>query len=224
MRILLVEDDPLLGDGLGAALRTQGFVVDWFTDGSQADAALRDAPYDAVVLDLGLPGPDGLHWLGRWRRAGSTTPVLVLTARDALEQRIAGLDSGADDYLIKPIDATELAARLRAVRRRLAGRSEPVWQHGPLAYRPEARACAWAGQPVELTARETALLELFLSHPQRVLSKETLLDKLYAWDQAVESNVLEVHIHHLRKKLHPKLVKTVRGLGYALGPAADLGA
>ena len=222
MRILLVEDDPLLGDGLAAALGAQGFVVDWFTDGQQADAALAAAPYDAVVLDLGLPGPDGLHWLGRWREAGQHTPVLVLTARDALEQRIAGLDRGADDYLIKPIDAAELAARLRAVRRRLAGRSEPVWTHGPLSYRPEAKSTLWQGQPVELTARETALLELFLSHPQRVLSKEVLLEKLYSWDQAVESNVLEVHIHHLRKKLHPKLVKTVRGLGYALGPVEEL--
>lgn len=222
MRILLVEDDRLLGDGLAAALGGLGFVVDWFPDGAQADAALAGAAYDAVVLDLGLPGPDGLHWLQRWRARGQATPVLVLTARDGLDERIAGLDLGADDYLIKPIAAAELAARLRAVRRRLAGRSEPLWQHGPLSYRPEAKAVAWDGAAVELTARETALLELFLSHPQRVLSKETLLDKLYRWEQSVESNVLEVHIHHLRRKLHPRLVRTVRGLGYALGPAEDL--
>lgn len=224
MRILIVEDDRLLGDGLAAGLRSLGFAVDWFTDGAQADAALSHTPYDAIVLDLGLPGRDGLAWLARWRGPGplQSTPVLVLTARDGIDHRIAGLDTGADDYLIKPIETTELAARLRAVLRRSQGRPQPVWQHGALSYEPAAKAVRWQGRPVELTGRECALLELLLANPHRVLSKPLILEKLYSFEQDIESNTVEVHVHHLRRKIAPKVVRTVRGVGYALGAAEEL--
>jgi two-component system response regulator QseB len=191
-----------------------------FRSGAAADGALAGAPYDAIVLDLGLPGGDGLQWLGRWRRRGLTLPVLILTARDAVEQRIAGLDTGADDYLGKPITIDELGARLRALGRRVVGRAQPVWTHGPLSFDPAARAVQWRGRPVELTAREMAVLEVLLMHPQRVLSKSQLMEKLYDWQgDEPEGNALEVHIHHLRRKLHRDIVRTVRGVGYALGPA-----
>ncbi|WP_430423392.1 response regulator [Methylibium petroleiphilum] len=224
MRILIVEDDRLLGDGLAAGLRSLGFAVDWFTDGAQADAALSHTPYDAIVLDLGLPGRDGLAWLARWRGPGplQSTPVLVLTARDGIDHRIAGLDTGADDYLIKPIETTELAARLRAVLRRSQGRPQPLWQHGALSYQPAAKAAHWRGKPVVLTATECALLELLLANPHRVLPKPLILDKLYSFDQDIESNTVEVHVHHLRRKIAPKLVRTVRGVGYALGAPEEL--
>lgn len=222
MRLLIVEDDRLLGDGLAAGLRALGFAVDWFTDGAQADAALATTPYDAIVLDLGLPGRDGLHWLGRWRARAQALPVLILTARDAVGQRIEGLDAGADDYLVKPIETAELAARLRAVLRRSHGRPEPVWTHGALEFRPADKSVRWRGAAVELTARETALLELLLANPQRVLPKAVIQDKLYAFEQDIDSNALEVHIHHLRRKIDPKLVRTVRGVGYALGAAEAL--
>jgi two-component system response regulator QseB len=151
-------------------------------------------------------------------------PVLILTARDAVEQRIEGLDAGADDYLVKPITISELAARLRAVLRRSQGRPEPVWTHGALEYRPAAKTARWQGTPVELTGRECALLELLLAHPQRVLPRGLIQDKLYAFEQDIESNALEVHVHHLRRKIHPKIVRTVRGVGYALGGVEDLSA
>jgi two-component system, OmpR family, response regulator QseB len=220
MRVLILEDDDLLGDALATGLRQLGHAVDWFRAGAQADAAVADAPYDAVVLDLGLPGADGMHWLRRWRQRGLTLPVLILTARDGVEQRIAGLDAGADDYLIKPLAIDELAARLRALLRRAAGRAQPVWTHGALRYDPSTKQVHWAGQPVELTGRELALLEMLLLHPQRVLSKSQLQEKLYDWSGGEpESNTLEVHVHHLRRKLHPGIVRTVRGVGYALGAA-----
>ena len=224
MRILIVEDDRLLGDGLAAGLRSLGFAVDWFTDGAQADAALSHTPYDAIVLDLGLPGRDGLAWLARWRSPGplQATPVLVLTARDCVDHRIAGLDTGADDYLIKPIETSELAARLRAVLRRSQGRPEPLWQHGALSYQPAARTVLWRGKPVALTARECDLLELLLANPRRVLSKSLITEKLYSFEQEIESNTVEVHVHHLRRKFAPQLVRTVRGVGYALGAAEEL--
>jgi two-component system response regulator QseB len=174
------------------------------------------------VLDLGLPGADGMTWLARWRARADATPVIVLTARDAIDARIAGLDAGADDYLVKPIALAELAARLRALSRRTRGQGDPVWRHGLLAWHPAARRAEWDGVPVELTAREAALLEVLLAHPSRVLSKQQIVDKLYGWGEEVESNALEVFVHHLRRKLHPKLVRTVRGVGYALGAADEL--
>jgi two-component system response regulator QseB len=223
MRLLIVEDDPLLGDGLAQGLRALGFMVDWVTDGEHADAALNAGGFDLVVLDLGLPGRDGLHWLARWRTRAERVPVLILTARDGMEQRIAGLDEGADDYLVKPVGTAEIAARARAVLRRSHGRPEPVWRHGPLSFQPATRAVEWHGRRVELAPRETALLELLLAHPQRVMSKSHLQDKLYEFEQDIESNTLEVHVHHLRRKLHPKLIRTLRGVGYSLGAEGDLG-
>ncbi|MEW6705399.1 MAG: response regulator transcription factor [Pseudomonadota bacterium] len=223
MRVLIVEDDPLLGDALAVGLRQQGQVVDWFRNGAEADAALLASPYDAVVLDLGLPGGDGMEWLRRWRARGLAMPVLILTARDALEQRVAGLDAGADDYLVKPIALPELAARLRAMLRRASGRASAVWQHGPLEYDPAARAVRWHGREVELTGRELGVLEALLKHPQRVVSKAFLQEQLYDWGSAEpESNALEVHIHRLRRKIHPGVVRTVRGVGYALGSVESL--
>jgi two-component system response regulator QseB len=220
MRLLILEDDPLLGDSLATGLRQLGHVVDWFRDGAQADGALAGAPYDALVLDLGLAGPDGMVWLRRWRQRGLALPVLILTARDGVEQRIAGLDAGADDYLIKPISIDELAARLRAMLRRASGRAQAVWTHGALRYDPATKLVHWHDQPVTLTARELALLEALLTHPQRVLSKAQLQEKLYDWGGSEpESNALEVHVHHLRRKIHPGIVRTVRGVGYALGAA-----
>jgi two-component system response regulator QseB len=218
MRLLVLEDDHDLGDALATGLRQLGHVVDWFQDGRQADAAVASAPYDAMVLDLGLPGVDGLEWLQRWRGRGLTLPVLVLTARDGIDQRITGLDTGADDYLIKPIATEELAARLRALLRRASGRAQTAWTHGALRFDPATQEVHWQGRVVELTGRELALLEALLKHPQRVLSKAQLQERLYDWSGTEpESNALEVHVHHLRRKIHPGIVRTVRGVGYALG-------
>lgn len=217
MRVMLVEDDDALGDGLTAGLRALGFAADRFADGPSADTALGLAPYDAIVLDLGLPRGDGGTWLTRWRQRGEQVPVLILTARDALDSRIGGLDAGADDYLVKPIAVEELAARLRAVGRRARGRPEPLWRHGALEYRPDTKSASWHGRPVDLSPREAALLEVLLVHPNRVLSKQALLEKLYDWDRDPDSNALEVFVHHLRRKIHPGIVRTVRGVGYALG-------
>jgi len=222
MRVLIVEDDPALGDALAEGLRRSGHAVDLFGDGASADTALRAMAYDALVLDLGLPGLDGLAWLRRWRAQGQALAVLILTARDAIEQRIEGLDAGADDYLNKPVAIAELAARLRALQRRSAGRAQAVWTHGALSFDPATKAVHWQGRAVGLRGRELALLEVLLMHPQRVLSKAQLLEKLYDWGGGEpESNALEVHVHHLRRKIHPGIVRTVRGVGYALGSADD---
>lgn len=224
MRLLIVEDDAQLGDALSEGLRQLGHAVDWFRNGRDADAALHDTPYDGVVLDLGLPGNDGMHWLARWRERAMTVPVLILTARDGVEQRIAGLDAGADDYLVKPITIDELAARLRALVRRVHGRAQALWRHGPLEYDPAGKVVRWQGQAVELTGREMAVLEVLLAHPSRVVSKAHLQEKLYDWSGGEpESNALEVYVHHLRRKIHPRIVRTVRGVGYALGGADALG-
>ena len=222
MRLLILEDDLQLGEALATGLRQLGHAVDVFREGTAADGALVGAPYDAMVLDLGLPGADGMVWLQRWRARGVTLPVLILTARDGTEQRIAGLDAGADDYLIKPLGVDELAARLRAMLRRATGRAQAVWTHGALQYDPATKQVLWQGQSVELTGRELALLEALLMHPQRVLSKAQLQEKLYDWSGAEpESNALEVHVHHLRRKISPGIVRTVRGVGYALGAAEE---
>jgi two-component system response regulator QseB len=220
MHLLIVEDDHALGQALAAGLRQLGHAVDWFRDGAQADAALASAPFDAVVLDLGLPDGDGMLWLGRWRARQLSLPVLILTARDGIEQRIAGLDAGADDYLVKPISIDELAARLRAMLRRSSGRAQPVWQHGELEYDPAAKMARWQGRSIELTGLEMSLLEALLKHPQRVLSRSHLMQILYDWSGSEPaSNALEVHVHHLRRKIDPAIVRTVRGVGYALGSA-----
>jgi two-component system response regulator QseB len=221
MRVLLIEDDPLLGDGLRSGLVAQGFVVDWFERGESADTALGGAEYDCVVLDLGLPDGDGMRWLRRWRERRLSVPILILTARDGEDDRIGGLDAGADDYLVKPVSARELAARLRAVLRRSRGQAEPVWRHGCLEFDPASRAVRWRGEPVELTSREAALLEVLLGNPGRVLSRQQIVERLYGWDGDPDSNALEVFVHHLRRKLSSGIVRTVRGVGYALGPAEE---
>ena len=216
MRILLAEDDPLLGDGLRAGLRQQGFQVDWVRDGAAAERELRAEPYAAAVLDLGLPQLDGLEVLARIRAAGVALPVLVLTARDAVPDRIRGLDLGADDYVIKPVDLHELAARLRALVRRAHGQPQERLQVQDLVLDPAARSVQRAGRPVALATREFDLLQLLMLSAGRVLSRELLEQQLYAGGTEVESNAIEVHIHHLRKKLGPGLIQTVRGVGYLL--------
>ena len=221
MRILLVEDDALLGDGAKAGLAQAGFAVDWVKDGVAAELALETAGYAAVVLDLGLPRLSGLELLRRARAAGAKVPVLILTARDAVEDRIKGLDSGADDYLVKPFDLDELAARLRALIRRAGGEAAPRLRVGELELDPAAHRAAFRGAPVELAAREFALLHAFMLNAGRVLSREQLAERLYAWGEEVESNAIDVHVHHLRRKLAPGLIRTVRGVGYLMPREAD---
>lgn len=216
MRILLAEDDPLLGDGLRAGLRQLGFQVDWVRDGQAADRELRAEPYAAAVLDLGLPLKDGMEVLAGIRRAGIATPVLVLTARDAVPDRIRGLDLGADDYVVKPVDLNELAARLRALVRRAHGQPQERLAAQDIVLDPAARSVLRAGIPVTLPAREFDLLHALMLNTGRVLSREQLEQHLYSWGQEVESNAIEVHIHHLRRKLGSALIQTVRGVGYVV--------
>lgn len=223
MRILLAEDDPLLGDGLRAGLRQRGFRVDWVRDGAAAERELRAQPYAAAVLDLGLPLMDGLDVLAAVRRAGIALPVLVLTARDAVPERIRGLDLGADDYVIKPIDLDELAARLRALVRRSHGQPQESLAVRGVVLDPAARSVRQAGAAVALAAREFDLLHVLMLNAGRVLSREQLEQHLYSWGQEVDSNAIEVHVHHLRRKLGSALIQTVRGVGYTLprdAPAA----
>jgi len=216
MRILVVEDDPLLGDALNVGLRQRGFDVDWVQDGVAAELALRTEPFAAAVLDLGLPRLDGIDVLRRERARGSRTPVLVLTARDAIDARVRGLDSGADDYVVKPVDLDELAARLRALVRRSRGEPAAVLEIGPLRLDPASRSVVFRGQSVMLQAREFNLLQELMLNVGRVLSREQLAARLYAWGEEVESNAVEVHVHHLRRKLAPEVIRTVRGVGYVL--------
>ncbi len=220
MRILLAEDDPLLGDGLRAGLRQLGFQVDWVRDGEAAERELRAEAYEAAVLDLGLPRKDGLAVLAAIRQAGIVMPVLVLTARDAVPDRIRGLDTGADDYVIKPVDLNELAARLRALVRRAHGQPQDCLVAQDVVLDPAARAVRQGGQPVTLSTREFDLLHVFMLHADRVLSREQLEQHLYSWGREVESNAIEVHIHNLRRKLGAPLIQTVRGVGYMLLRAA----
>jgi len=216
MRILLAEDDPLLGDALRAGLRQAGCQVDWVRDGEAAERELRAEPYAAAVLDLGLPRRDGLDVLASVRRAGVSLPVLVLTARDAVPDRIRGLDLGADDYVLKPVDLDELAARLRALVRRSHGQADATLQAGGVALDPATRQVMVDGAPVSLSTREFDLLHALMLDAGRVLSREQLEQRLYGWGTEVESNAVEVHVHHLRRKLGPTLIQTVRGVGYVL--------
>ena len=216
MRILVVEDDPLLGDALQTGLRQRGFDADWVADGLAAELALRGDPFAAVVLDLGLPRLDGLEVLRRQRARGAHMPVLVLTARDAIDDRVKGFDTGADDYVVKPVDLDELAARLRALIRRSRGEPAPVLSIGALRLDPASRTVAYRNQPVALQTREFDLLQELMLNAGRVLSRRQLEERLYAWGQEVESNAVEVHVHHLRRKLAPALIRTVRGVGYVM--------
>lgn len=216
MRLLLVEDDALLGDGLRAGLEQDGYSVDWLRDGTSAEAALGSGSYDLAVLDINLPGRSGLQLLKGLRHSGSTLPVLLLTARDTVADRVAGLDSGADDYLIKPFDLDELLARLRALLRRQGGRATPELRHGELVLDPAAHTVTLAGAPIEISPREFAVLQLLLENRGKVLSRSRLEEGLYSWQSEVESNAVEVYIHHLRKKLGQSLIRTVRGVGYVI--------
>ncbi|MEA5105549.1 quorum sensing response regulator transcription factor QseB [Pantoea sp. S18] len=219
MRILLIEDDTLIGDGLKVGLTKLGFSVDWFVSGEAGFQALAAAPWDAVVLDLSLPERDGLDILRQWRQQGQDVPVLILTARDALDQRVQGLQLGADDYLCKPFALTEVAARLQALIRRRHGQLQPELKHGKVVMAPGSHSVQCDGEAVSLKSRELALLELFLRNPGRVLTRSQLEEKLYSWDEDVSSNAVEVHIHHLRKKLGSQFIRTVHGVGYTLGAA-----
>ena len=219
MRILLIEDDKLLGDGLRAGLRQAGFVVDWVQDGLAAESTLRAAMPDAVVLDLGLPRLSGLELLRRLRAAGSTVPVLIVTARDAVQDRIAGLDAGADDYMVKPCDLHELAARLRALIRRAGGTATPKLSVGDVELDPAAREVRLRGVPVELGTREFALLHALMLNAGRVQTRDQLAERLYGWGEEIESNALDVHMHHLRRKLGAGAFRTVRGVGYLMRKA-----
>jgi two-component system response regulator QseB len=218
MRLLLVEDDILLGDGLSSGLSQMSYAVDWVTDGPAADTALATNEYGLVVLDLKLPRGSGLEVLQAMRRRGNDTPVLVLTACDHVADRVRALDSGADDYLMKPFELEELCARLRALRRRNSGRATPLLRHGELTLDPAARIVMDGDQPVLLSPREYSLLHALLENSGKVLSRERLEQILYGWGEEVESNALEVHIHHLRKKLGSDFVRTVRGVGYMVPP------
>lgn len=219
MRILLIEDDPLIGDGLKLGLEKLGFSVDWFTDGAEGEEALLQTPYAAVILDLGLPKKDGLEILQDWRRQNKNEPVLILTARGDVDQRIAGLNSGADDYLGKPFALKEVQARLNALIRRSGGQAAAVIKYKDIEFNPQTRKVLQKGKEIVLAPKELALLELLLLNKNRVLSKEVIENKIYSWDEEVSSNAVEVHIHHLRKKLGKDVVKTVNKIGYILEDA-----
>jgi two-component system, OmpR family, response regulator len=216
MRLLLVEDDAMIGESVLQVLRAEHYAVDWVRDGRMADEALRSEPYDLVLLDLGLPGRSGLDVLRALRARHNTVPVLVATARDAVGDRIAGLDAGADDYVVKPYDIDELLARIRALLRRSAGRAEPVFEHKGVSLNPATREATLHGYPVSLSAREWAVLESLLARPGVVLSRTQLEEKLFSWKDDVSSNAVEVYVHGVRKKLGANLIQTVRGLGYLI--------
>lgn len=221
MRVLLVEDDEMIGESLREALRSQGFAADWVRDGRAADAALSTERFDAVLLDLGLPQRGGLDVLKALRMRGDATPVIVVTARDAIADKVSGLDAGADDYLVKPFELDELLARLRAVGRRHAGRANPVLQVADLRLDPATREVSRAGRAVLLSAREFALLQALMERPGAILSRAQLEDRLYGWGEELESNAISVYVHQLRKKLGDDVLHTVRGVGYYAGPAKD---
>jgi two-component system response regulator QseB len=216
MRLLLVEDDAMIGEAVRAGLRQEGFTVDWVRAAEAGDAALKAEAYALLLLDLGLPRKSGLDWLGELRRRGERLPVLILTARDAVADRVSGLDSGADDYLVKPFDLDELSARVRALLRRQAGRAEPTLRHGELTLNPATHEATYKGEPIALSAREFAVLAALLERPGAILSRAQLEQRLYGWGEEVESNAVEVHIHNLRKKLGAGFIRNLRGLGYSV--------
>lgn len=214
MRVLLVEDDPMIGKSVQQGLRQDGHTVDWVRASRAAELALATTSYEMLLLDLGLPGKSGLELLAQLRRAAHRIPVLVITARDSVADRILGLDSGADDYLVKPFDLDELGARMRAVLRRHAGRADPVIALGNLRMNPATHELTQNGQPIVLSAREFALLQALLEQPGVPLSRARLEERLYGWGEEVESNAVEVYIHSLRRKLGAEQIKNIRGVGY----------
>jgi two-component system response regulator QseB len=218
MRVLVVEDDQMIGRAVVAGLQDGGYTVDWVRDGGDAELALANAVYDLALLDLGLPRRDGLEILKALRRSGNKLPVVIITARDAVADRITGLDNGADDYLVKPFDLDELLARARAVIRRQEGRASPQKTCGALTIDPVKRLVTFRGAQVELSAREFAVLEALMKEPGAVVSREKLEDAVYGWGEEIGSNSIEVHLHHLRRKLEPELIRNVRGVGYRIAP------
>jgi two-component system response regulator QseB len=214
MRILLVEDDRMIARGLDRALRQDGYAVDIVGDGRSATEALRTSAFDLVLLDLGLPGRDGLEVLRELRGRGDSTPVIIVTARDDVQNRIAGLDSGADDYIVKPFDLDEVAARMRSVLRRVAGRADPCLRHRGISLDPVTHTVERDGEPVVLSAHEFSVLEALMQRPGSVLSRAQLEDRLYGWGESVESNAVEVYVHGLRRKLGSEVIRTLRGVGY----------
>jgi two-component system response regulator QseB len=220
MRLLLVEDDPMLGDSIRKGFYQYGFVVDWVQDGLAAEAALTTESYSALLLDLGLPRKSGMDVLKQLRAAKNNMPVIILSARDAVASRIEGLDAGADDYLDKPFDLDELAARIRALCRRSNGRISSVLRHGGITFDPSTMAVLYHGKSTPLGSRELALLSALIENPGAVLSRTQLMDRIYGWGDEVESNTIEVHIHMLRKKFSPGIIRNIRGIGYMLADEA----
>ncbi|NRF70826.1 winged helix-turn-helix domain-containing protein [Aquincola sp. S2] len=216
MRLLLVEDDTMIGRGLRQAMAAAGFAVDWVRDGRTAELALANGVYDLALLDLGLPRQDGLTLLRARRGRGDATPVMIVTARDAVAERVAGLDAGADDYVLKPFDLDELLARARALLRRHHGSTSPLLRAGDLVLDPKRKLLTLQGQPVELSARQLALLEALMRRPGAVLSREQLEESVYGWGEEVDSNAIEVHLHNLRRKLGSQRIRNVRGVGYRI--------
>ena len=223
MRLLLVEDDAMIGTGIQVGLRHEGYVVDWVHDAEAAEAALavEDAGFALVLLDLGLPRKDGFTLLESLRRRRNRVPVLVITARDAVADRIKGLDLGADDYLVKPFDLDELAARIRAVLRRHAGRGEPLVEYGAFRLDPSARKVSYQGRDISVSAREFSLLQALLDRPGQALSRSQLEERLYGWGEEIASNCIEVHVHNLRRKLGERAIRTVRGVGYVIDGSSE---
>ncbi|MFA5985364.1 MAG: response regulator [Methylococcaceae bacterium] len=216
MRLLLVEDDEILGDGLKAGLMMEGYAVDWLTNGKLADEALKLNSYELIVLDLNLPEMDGMSVLTALRGRKDETPVLVLTAKDTVEDRVLGLDSGADDFVVKPFDLNEVCARLRALARRQEGRSTPCIEHKGIVLDPASHQVTFKGDKVELSQKEYEILNFLMANIGRVISRSRLEETLYAWGSDIESNTVEVHIHYLRKKLDSGVIRTVRGVGYII--------
>ncbi len=216
MRLLLVEDDPMIGETVLDLLRDDGYAVDWVRDGAMAETAALDQDYDLILLDLGLPRKDGLDVLRELRTRKCRSPILIASARDAVQQRIAGLDAGADDYIVKPYDLDELLARIRALIRRAAGRAESVYEHGNVRINTNTKEVTVENEPVTISAREWAVLEALLARPGLILSRAQIEEKLFAWKDEISSNAVEVYIHGLRKKLGAELIQTVRGMGYLI--------
>lgn len=221
MRVLLVEDDEMLGDGLRVGLVQYGYAVDWLKDGLSADQALKTENFDLVVIDLGLPKMPGITVLQNLRSRGQTMPVLILTARESVEDRVKGLDSGADDYLTKPFDLDELCARLRALQRRFSSRADPLLVHENITLDPAAHTVTLNGDLMNVSRREFSLLQKLLENAGRVLSREHLTQSLYGWGEDVDSNALEVHIHNLRKKFGQAFIHTIRGIGYMIDKSKE---
>jgi len=214
MRLLLVEDDPMIGESVNRGLRQEGHTVDWVRDGAAAELAIANGVYELILLDLGLPRKSGLDLLALLRRQGLAVPVLVITARDSVADRVRGLDAGADDYLVKPFDLDELSARIRALMRRHSGRASPLIEHGELVVDPATHAVTLKGVPVNLSGREFSLLQALLERPGVPLSRAQLEERIYGWGEEVESNTVEVYIHSLRRKLGTDLIRNVHGVGY----------